>query len=221
MRLFIFAGAYAILLGLFLNLMSVGDFFSYPLPILTFFLMIYLYIERVSWHRRRIRGEAYTVITDFEKLEIKIPKEIGRDISVPFRLSGTKKQTDWIDLSQTEGSLLLFLAEECDHGAEDWLSKPEDKEVKKILKRIYHELDMPEIFGEELEMVKMLRKPQTWIWDFRNDLRKTYVKNINGKLRLAEKVRGRLIESHKLGDPVRLANYSLHRTIAHVHISNW
>lgn len=155
-------------------------------------------------------------IEDYNSLIIEIKKDDNYCLNFNFLLRNDGYSSKPISISANEASLLFYLAMERKMDEKDWLKHPEDH--VNILTKISLAFEMTQNFDEEIQTKPWsMDQSKTWIWDFRNRSRKTYVKNINKNLNEIGEITGKLIHNIK-SDTSRKGNYSLAKSIEHIEL---
>lgn len=156
-------------------------------------------------------------IDQFHTIEFELAKNPTRSTKVLFRLLGQAAETEQIELSQMEASILLFLCMETSADGSDWLSMPEERQVKNALYRVDDLLQLPVSFRTEAEADDEPDLSKTWIWDFENKRRKRLISSIHDAVRHADVQEDEdgypLIVSHDSPNDSRHGKYSLHPQI--------
>jgi hypothetical protein len=126
--------------------------------------------------------------------------EPSKFFSYQLMNTATEQYSEEIFINQEHCTLLIFLGHERKEGGSGWMKHPEKH--FKLLKHIIREAELPADFEFDFTTKPLIGKdfvPATWLWDPRNQKRKTTVSEINKKMRLAheeksgENISGNLI----------------------------
>ena len=122
-------------------------------------------------------------------------------------------------LSHMEAAFLYYLGAEREAGESYWLHAP--NEHRELLLKIWNSLSLPRAFEDELAMDSPKKDSSTWIWDFRNNNRKTLRNQIQRKLKYLREdaLDFNLITSIKPKSPSRGGNYKLNNQITSFEIT--
>jgi hypothetical protein len=199
--------------------LGLDDFTVIVLILLGFILAIFFSRREFIYYNKafqRYQEETQLVEKTYSAKDINgLAMHPPEDSRVKFDLLSGGQLIDSVRVSHYTASFVYFLGLERNAGEEYWLSSP-DKHLD-VLEKIFIDLDLDEIFEEELKLTSppSLKNRKTWIWGFGTDKRRDTRNKIQGQITNLKTVSNfELIVNIK--KPIienRLANYQLNKNI--------